>query len=173
MAKMPRCASSGRPSGLSRSAENTGSASMRGKQLQTIWARRSTSAAIMQLPMTARSREVIKLLIPGKRKGSPRGPCGQRMPQVGRRSHTGPRDGLAPADPDGKPVMGVDGCKTVLVGQIVAGEDRPAAAVRRLLQETLDGPALSGGGGENFGHGLAVLHPVFGAKRLGGGPDQA
>src|SRR3712207_5324880 len=129
MAKTPFWSASLCPSGQSSRAEKTGSPSKRGKQLQTICARRSTRAEIMQLPMTARSSELISTIILVERKRTFGRPCGQATSQVrGRfKAHFG--DGLACADAYGQAPMGVHGLEAVLVGQVVADEDRAAPLI--------------------------------------------
>ena len=76
----------------------------------------------MQLPMTARSSELI-LSNPIELKGSPVGPYLQGMPQGGGRSHSRLRDGRARSDADRESVEGIDALEPVLVRHVVADED--------------------------------------------------
>src|SRR3954471_15697403 len=168
MAKMPFCSASVWPSGLSSRAEKTGSPSKRGKQLQTICARRSTRAEIVQLPITARSSELISAIIPFKRQSSFESPRGQAMSQIRRRSKANLGNGVSRTDAHRQTAMCIHGPEAVLVGQVVADEDRPPSLIRRFVEKSLDHFALPRRRGKDFCHSFSVLNTVIRAQRFDG-----
>src|SRR4029079_13578241 len=169
MAKTPFCSASVWPSGLSSRAEKTGSPSKRGKQLQTICARRSTRAEIVQLPMTARSSEFMSAIIPFERQRTLEGPCGQAMSQLRRRSKAHLGNGLAGADAHREAAVGVHNLEAVLVGQVVADEDRAPPFIRCFVEKPFDHLALPCRRGKDFCHSFSVLNTLFAPQGLDGG----
>ncbi|BAR47076.1 hypothetical protein Maq22A_c27850 [Methylobacterium aquaticum] len=76
-------------------------------------------------------------------------------------------DRVAGPDPDGDPAILVHRHEGLLVGEVVADEDRAPAGIGRLAQEGPDGMALRGARRQDLGHRLALLQPVGFAEDAG------
>src|SRR5262249_16821509 len=142
------------PAASCRRLQKMGSPSSRGQHDQTMRPRRSTSAATMLLPMTARLRSCIAPFPPSRprrsRRHHPAQPCPPpartpcrrgrrgRDPPARRRGGGGADGGAAPAEPARRG-------KSVAIGGVVPEEERPAPREGRLLHERDHGLAFAVG----------------------------
>src|ERR1700724_3839640 len=153
-----------------RRLQNTGSPSRLGKQHQTILADRSTSAARIELPMTARLRSVIgSIHCQRARQGG--------QPAANGGGGLGAQRGQSRAAGsylDGQSAAGGRRLEAIFISLVVADEDRPLAAEGRSVHEAVDGGCLADAGRLDLEHAAPAndlqLLRIDAGERLGDPP---